>query len=124
MKITHVLVILFTWLLVGSCPGQTLRIVWDSPTSYDSLEVEQYILYKWQGDAAAQDSFEVADLDSFAVIPHVPNVYHYELQTWFDPKLRILGGVAAEDARGRRSEIRLSKFYDKPKDLDKVNITR
>ena len=118
------LIVLLFGLMAMSCSGQTLRLVWEVPQSYDSLEVQQYILYKWQGDQAAKDSFKLADMDSFATLPHVQNNYNYDLQTWFDPKLQIRGGVIAEDIRGRRSGMTLSPFYDKPKDLDKVVIQR
>ena len=106
---------------VVSCPGQSLRMTWEAPAIYDSLEVAQFILYKWEADSSTTN---YALFDSLVTISYIQGQYYYEYRTWFDPRKIIAGGVCAEDIRGRRSNITYTKFYDRPSDIPKNGMKK
>ena len=105
-------IVLFIALFSLCACGQTLKIMWDPTANADNEGLKHYVIYKWEGDSTQWDNWQESDLDSIGIVPHVSNFSGpYEFTTYFAEDKIIQGGAAVEDSLGRRSGIRVSKFY-------------
>lgn len=105
--------------------GQSLRIMFDPPVNADNEGLTRYIIYKWEGDSVQWQNWQLSDMDSIGILPHVLNFAGpYEFQTYFDETKIIRAGGVAEDSLGRQGGIGLSRFYFHPSDLSEIWIEK
>ena len=114
-------VIILVGLLSLCACGQSLRIMWNPSDNADADGVEYYTVYKWEGDSTQWQNWQLSQMDSIGILPHVMNFDGpYEFRTYFNETLIIQGGVRAVDSLGRTSEIALSRFYFHPSEVDAI----
>ena len=107
--------ILFVLLLAAVGCGQNLRILWNPASNADNQGLTYYTVYKWEGDSSAWQNFNVNQMDSIGILPHVLNFDGpYEFQTYFDDTAIIRAGCIANDTLGRKSPMAFSRFYFSP----------
>jgi hypothetical protein len=105
--------------------GQNLRIMFDPPVNADNEGLTHYVIYKWEGDSIQWQSWQLSDMDSIGILPHVLNYAGpYEFQTYFDEDKIIRGGALGEDSLGRRGKTGLTRFYFHPGDLTEIWIEK
>ena len=119
MKIISTIPLVFTFGLVAC--SQNLRVMWDPHATADDDGLTYYTVYKWEGDSSEVAMWDLSQMDSIGILPHVLNfVGPYEFQTYFSEDKIIRAGCVANDSLGRKSNMVLSKFYDRPGDMTKV----
>ena len=109
-------------LTVCAC-SQNLKIMWAPSDSADYEGLTYYTVYKWEGDSTQWQNWQITDMDSIGILPHVLNFAEpYEFQTYFDEAKIICAGVCVKDSLGRQSIMALSRFYFYPSDLEAIWI--
>lgn len=133
-----IFLVLFMLIIYASCSGQSLRMIYDTPQTYDAAQIDYVLLYIYEGDQAlftnigpdsfrvipTQDSLFKLGYDSLIAVPYDSGYYHYEHRHFFNPQKVISAGAQAVDFRGRRSGIIITDYFDKPKDLYSIKIGR
>lgn len=123
MKVLFIFLFLTVFSLCAC--GQSLRIMWGPPVDADNQGLVYYIVYKWEGDSTQWQNWQLADMDSIGILPHVLNFAGpYEFQTYFDETKIIRAAATAEDNLGRRGKRGLTKFYFHPGDLSEIWIEK
>lgn len=134
-----IFIILFMVIIYASCSGQSLRMIYTTPTEYDVQDVEYVLLFVYEqdtipavlGELIGTDSVGVVDkedilyasgFDSLIAVPYTKGVYYYEHRHFFDPKKIISVAAQAVDIRTRRSRAVFVPFLDKPSDAIKIKL--
>ncbi len=106
-----------------ACNAQNLRIMWEPSDNADSEGLTYYTIYKWEGDSTQWLDWQITDMDSIGILPHVLNFSGpYEFQTFFDESKIICAGACVSDTLGRQSIMGLSRFYFYPSNLESIWI--
>ena len=123
MKLLATLLILFGFCLCAC--SQNLTIGWTPSDNADTEGLTYYTIYKWEGDSTQWLNWQITDMDSIGILPHVLNFAGpYEFDTYFDPTKIICAGACVRDGLGRQSIMALSRFYFNPSDLKGIWIEK
>ena len=112
-------------LFLCACNAQDLTILWNPADNADNEGLTYYTIYKWEGDSTQWQNWQITDMDSIGILPHVLNFSGpYEFQTYFDESKIICAGACVKDTLGRQSIIGLTRFYFHPTSLKLIWIEK